>query len=152
MWGFGIDPVALDVDPEGYDGPCSRAQPFLHRSGWWCVSDRRRSEATVEQRDLIDLKLSRLSTAIDQLPAEARRGGHEAREATNELEAAKLWALRRLGSVEDRMPVRWWARPPRTDRIAPRHWQEEAWYADALRERKTSPIVMGWGVPGRLEF
>lgn len=262
MWDLGVDPVALNVDPEGYDGPRSRAQPFFHRSGWlrlavarfempfitWrrtliaCVTDhgevltpgvacrlfampissvhpaeehppaeleeviadlyadflgrtdqdnllyleeaneqadaklrrfeargaalqrkveaatrqlraaRRRPEATAEQRDLIDLKLSRLSTASDELAAEARRRAQGAREATNELEAAILRALRRLGTVEDRMTVRWRARSSGTVRIAPLHWQEEAWCADAWRERRTSPVVVGWGVPGRSEF
>lgn len=38
MWDFGIDPVAIDVDPEGYDGPPGRALPFMHRSGWLRVS------------------------------------------------------------------------------------------------------------------
>lgn len=41
MRDLGIDPVALDVDPEGYDGPPSRVVPFIHRSGWLRISEAR---------------------------------------------------------------------------------------------------------------
>lgn len=41
MRDFGIDPVTIDVDPEGYDGPPSRVAPFVHRSGWMRISEAR---------------------------------------------------------------------------------------------------------------
>ena len=41
MHDFGIDPFAIDVDPEGYDGPPTRVAPFIHRSGWLRISEAR---------------------------------------------------------------------------------------------------------------
>lgn len=41
MRDFGVDAVALDVDPDGYDGPSGLALPFHHRSGWLHISEAR---------------------------------------------------------------------------------------------------------------
>jgi hypothetical protein len=38
---FGTFPVAVDVYPEGYDGPAREAAPFRYRSGWLMVSEAR---------------------------------------------------------------------------------------------------------------
>lgn len=41
MRDLGLDPVSIDVDLEGYDGPPSRVIPFIHRSGWLRISEAR---------------------------------------------------------------------------------------------------------------
>lgn len=38
---FGTFPVAVDVYPEGYDGPAREVTPFRYRSGWLMVSEAR---------------------------------------------------------------------------------------------------------------
>lgn len=36
---FGSTPVALDIYPEGYEGPSWETSPFRHRTGWLMVSE-----------------------------------------------------------------------------------------------------------------
>ncbi len=38
---FGLFPVAVDIYPQGYEGPAREAATFRHRSGWLMVSEAR---------------------------------------------------------------------------------------------------------------
>jgi hypothetical protein len=38
---FGLFPVAVDIYPQGYEGPVREAAPFRYRSGWLMVSEAR---------------------------------------------------------------------------------------------------------------